>query len=435
MNIGTVTLALVSFLTASLLSAQSNPTYIPFRGTVKGALYWPDRQPAPRVGVLIMHRTGNFLSHIGARELSKRGFLVLAMNPRFENSEAAVMWEQIALDVREGLEFLKRQPGIEKLVLFGHSGGGATMTFYQAVAEKGPGYCQGENKLSPCGDDLADLPPADGLVLMDAHPGNPVNGLRSLNPALIDDNDPERIDPDLDPFNPQNGYRPDGKSAYSAEFRQKYFRAQAARMNRLIDSAQQKLRQIEAGDGRFPDDDVFLVIRGQGTRMVTLDPALGDRTAQPRKLLKNNGSIVTQVVESVRLLSAPDPERTAAFYGGTRFLTLRSFLSANAIRAKHAIDDIDQCSSNNSVPCAVQSITIPTLVTAMGAGYFIRDNEIHYELSAAKDKDFIVIEGANHGATPCTECETSPNQYSNSVKNFFDYVQNWINARFGAAAR
>ena len=30
----------------------------------------------------------------------------------------------VALDVRQGLEFLKKQPGIEKIVLLGHSGGG-----------------------------------------------------------------------------------------------------------------------------------------------------------------------------------------------------------------------------------------------------------------------------------------------------------------------
>jgi len=27
-------------------------------------------------------------------------------------------------------------------------------------------------------------------------------------------------------------------------------------------------------------------------------------------------------------------------------------------------------------------------------------------------------------------CERSPGQYSNTVKNFFDYVRNWINERF-----
>ena len=51
-----------------LASAQSNPAYIQFApNAVKGALYKPDAGPAPHVGILIMHRTSNFMSHIGAK--------------------------------------------------------------------------------------------------------------------------------------------------------------------------------------------------------------------------------------------------------------------------------------------------------------------------------------------------------------------------------
>ena len=38
--------------------------------------------------------------------------------------------------------------------------------------------CQGKNKLVQCDNNLAGLPRADGLILVDAHPGNPVNGVR-----------------------------------------------------------------------------------------------------------------------------------------------------------------------------------------------------------------------------------------------------------------
>jgi hypothetical protein len=43
----------------------------------------------------------------------------------------------------------------------------------------------------------------------------------------------------------------------------------------------------------------------------------------------------------------------------------------------------------------------------------------------------IVIEGATHGSTACTRCETTLGQYANSVKNFFDYVRDWIAKRYG----
>ena len=52
------------------------------------------------------------------------------------------------------------------------------------------------------------------------------------------------------------------------------------------------------------------------------------------------------------------------------------------------------------------------------------------ELAASEDKDFVVIEGAEHGQTPCVPCEATPGQYSNSVKNFYDYAAGWIDRRF-----
>ena len=140
----------------------------------------PDTGPDPHVAVLVIHRTANFLSLSPTRELSKRGFLVLAMNPRSDNNEASVDFERNALDIKSGIEFLRNQPGITQVILFGHSGGGAATTFYQAVAENSPSYCQGADKRVECPDDLAGLPLADGIVLMDAHPGISVKRFAQL---------------------------------------------------------------------------------------------------------------------------------------------------------------------------------------------------------------------------------------------------------------
>src|SRR5947207_15742431 len=89
---------------------------------------------------------------------------------------------------------------------------------------------------------------------------------------------------------------------------------------------------------------------------------------------------------------------------GTKFLTLTSFLSASAIHAADSMTGIDWCTSNNSTPCALRQITVPILITAMGGHYFIADNEIHYDVAASRDKDFVVVEGAVHGQTPCEAC-------------------------------
>ena len=118
--------------------SQTRPEYIPLGGGVKGVLYRPDTNPTPQVAVIIIHRTSNYLQHAGCTQLSQRGLMVLCMNSRFDNNEALVNWELIAQDVKRGVDYLKNTQKISKVILFGHSGGGPTTTYYQAVAEKGP---------------------------------------------------------------------------------------------------------------------------------------------------------------------------------------------------------------------------------------------------------------------------------------------------------
>ena len=420
------------------------PEYVQFEPlAVMGALYRPDPEihPKPHVAIVNMHRTENRLAHISMREMAHRGFVILGMNPRCQNNEAkCAPWENNALDVRQGVEFVRRIPGITKVILMGGSGGGPTMSFYQAVAENGIEFCQQKDKLTKCPDSLAELPLADGVVFRDAHLGNGANALRSLNPAVI--NDAEimatralpKIDPTLDPFSLDNGFNPSGASSYSDEFKHRYFRAQSARMNRLIDIALERMQQIEKGNYRYADDDAFIIPLSDNARLMRLDPSIDHATSKPRKLIKNDGVIEDCcIVESVRPVSS-SPAENASFWEGARILTLRSFLSTRAIRSTNSMTGIDYCSSNNSTACNVQHISVPVLVTAMGGHYFLRNTEIFYELARSEDKDFVAIEGAVHGITPCTRCmpegEEYDGRYDNSVANYFDYVADWINARF-----
>ena len=234
-------------------SAQSHPEYI--RGLahgVKAVLYRPDSNPSSKTAALVIHRTSNYLAHASCTQLSQRGLTVFCMNSRFDNNEALVNWELIAQDVGTGVAYLKNTLHMNKVVLFGHSGGGPTTSYYQAVAEKGPSYCQGKNKLSVCAssgpNSVAGLIPADGIVFADAHAGNGVNALQGMNPSVKDredqetvgveaDNDPIKPDPKLDPSSPANGFNPNGQSTYSKDFQKKYTKAQAERMNDWINQA------------------------------------------------------------------------------------------------------------------------------------------------------------------------------------------------------
>lgn len=420
---------------APVLAAAPAPTYVQFPGAAKGALYRPDAAvfPSPHVGVIVMHRNSNYLAHISTKELPARGFVVLGMNPRCDNNEAlCAPWENNALDVKQGISYLRNQAGITKVVLLGHSGGGPTMTFYQAVAEKGVAFCQQPGKLIKCSDSLAGLPPADGVMLMDAHPGNGINAVRSLSanvvndPAVLNTDQAPRTNFALDPFDTRNGYQSTGDTRYSESFKRRYFKAQSDRMNLLISEAQARLAEVDAsGAGDAP----FIVPLADGARLAQIDLGIHPSTLQPRKLVKNDGSVEGRFpVKSVRPVSlSPGDEKG---FGTTMFLTVKSFLSVRAVRSTDSMDGIDFCSSNNSTPCNLQQMSIPLLVTAMGGHYFIRDAEQYFDMAVSPDKDYYVIEGATHGGTECTACETTPKQYANATKNLFDLMQRWMNARF-----
>src|SRR5438552_6848792 len=434
-----VVLAAAIAIAANVSLAQSHPEYIAL-GRISAALYKPDKGPAPHVAFVIGHRTANYLNHIACRELPSRGFLALCFNTRFQNNESQVRWEETPLDVKAAVEFVRRQPGITKVVLFGHSGGGPLMSFYQAVAENSPAYCQKPERLVKCGDDLRGLPPADAIVFADAHAGSHWTALRSLTPSVTIDGAKSHVNPALVPIDEKNGFNPNGPSHYSKAFQDRYFAAQAKRMNELIDRALAIQERIRKGDYPYPDDDILLIPSGGNpgagaggdAKLATLDPTIADlqSTARPEKLLRNDGSIVMQIVRSVAVAEPGMARTNRGFDTGTKIFTLKSFLSANATRATNANSGIDHCSSNNSTTCAVQSISVPMMIAAMGGYQFIRADEIIFEKSASRDKEYFVLEAAVHYLTAYTADETTRGQYSNSVKNLFDYIRDWTNKRF-----
>jgi pimeloyl-ACP methyl ester carboxylesterase len=410
-----------------------------FSGGGQG-LYWvPSSGPISPIAFLAIHRTSDYLAHVSTQELPRRGFSVLGMNSRFKNNEASVNWELIALDVRAGVRFLRSQPGITKVILIGHSGGGPTTSYYQAVATNGTAYCKStaiQPKLSECSDSqLSGFLPtdrADGIVFLDAHPGNTVNALRSLNAAVRREGDPNfPLNERLDPFSTANGFNPDGDSVYSKNFVNRYTDRQSQRMNDLIDEALQKRADIAAGLSLPTGNDAFIVYRGDGARLSDFSTGVWRGTVNPAKLLKNNGTIdASNVVNTVRV-SDPGNKESNESFSGVLFLTLTSFLSANSIRSFNSLDGIDWCSSNNSTPCAVASLspTLPILVMSMQGHYFIRDGEVIYQSSVSTDKDFVVVEGATHGLAPCTACSALHGNadYSNARTNLFNHVATWAN--------
>jgi hypothetical protein len=78
-----------------------------------------------------------------------------------------------------------------------------------------------------------------------------------------------------------------------------------------------------------------------------------------------------------------------------------------------------------SYPCLPLPTRLPFRIS------FKKWKSITY-MPRATDKDFIVVEGATTGVTPCTNCANPAASYDNVTKNFFDYAAKWINDRFSS---
>jgi hypothetical protein len=67
--------------------------------------------------------------------------------------------------------------------------------------------------------------------------------------------------------------------------------------------------------------------------------------------------------------------------------------------------------------CAMQYIKVPTLIAAMGAYHMLRDEEMMYDRSAACRQRLRRHRRCGAELHRLQECEMTPGQYGNSLKN------------------
>src|SRR5262249_36270354 len=96
-----------------------------------------------QIGILVMRSSGNYLSNPLCAEMAKRGYRLLCANSSAGPSGNDVNMDRVLLDAGLGVTYLRKYPGIRKVLLFGHSEGGSLMTAYQDIAENGLKACQG----------------------------------------------------------------------------------------------------------------------------------------------------------------------------------------------------------------------------------------------------------------------------------------------------
>lgn len=410
--------------------------FVSLRSDTSGVLY-RQSNPGPNagVGLILMHPNSNFQNSLACNELAARGFTALCIAGQYVNTNREYMvWEELPFDIAPAVKYLREYPGIRNVVLVGHSGGGQLMPFYQNVAENGAAACQRPERIVKCPDSLNGLPPADGVVLLDAHHGYGANTLTSVDAAMVNEADPRGVDPRLDMFSPRNGYDPDG-SKYSARFVDAYLQAQAERHQRLTEAAQAAVARVERGEGQFPDAEQFPVYRTDA-RLWQCDVRLVSHTRGQYPVLRGDGSVRVEVARTVRVPSC-DPESNASFDGGAVQYTAEAFLSSQTIRTTEDYDitdddikGIDWESSNTSTPANLEGVTEPLLIMAMTGHYWMVSSEIFYHHASSADKELSFVEGATHGFTPCTACEKTPGEFGDTVETTFDHVANWLETRY-----
>ncbi|MGU3293928.1 alpha/beta hydrolase [Williamsia sp. M5A3_1d] len=318
------------------------------------------REDSREVGLLLAHPASSFLTHFLLRGLAQRGIPIMGMNTRYSTNEPALIMERAADDLGRGVRWMKEQLGFEKVVLLGFSGGGSLSAFYQSVATAnvtGAGVVTS----TPAGDpvDLSDVEPADGLVLVGAHPGRARVLRHWIDGAVVDETDPFAVDPELDLYRAGRGVPLD------REWVAGYRDAQLARMRRIDEWA---LEEIERLRRVGASDCAFVVHRTVG------DPRFVDLTLDPSD--REVGS----------MYGDPQAANTAA--GGlARFATARSWLSTWSFDRTNA----DALSNLAGVASPTQIVCLRGDQAA-----FVSDSRDMFEASADPDKSLVELDGLNH---------------------------------------
>jgi hypothetical protein len=397
----------------------------------EGFLYEP-KAPAANVRVAILYAAPQVpaIADIGFNpppaELASRGYRVLYVRHIYQAGDLAMPLDGFA-ETSRGISYLRSLPGVERVVLVGWGLSAVSTTLYASVAVNGPAGCQNPQVLVPCKTtEASGLTKPDGLILLD--------------PGFAAGDKPFAVDPaydgstrsrqDLDEYAAANGYdAATGSAKYSADFRKRYFAAQSARNNKIVDEAIARLKLVDEGKGTSAGDEPMSVpgtnSTGSGSGLFKTDLSLLSHTRQPHTLLKADGSQPMAILQTTR---RPNSGINAVGrIGQCCGYTLRRFMANDAIRTTKDFamteDDVlgvEWKSSNLSTPGAAEGVAVPTLVMSMTCFMFVVPSEVIYDHVAAKDKTLVGVEGTGHLFTPC-----SP-EFGDTKKRTFDYIASWL---------
>jgi len=333
------------------------------QGTVnlEGIRFVPEGRPG-RTLLVYMHPASTLQLLPVPRAMAASGVHVLCAASRYARNDTPLIFENVVLDLGAWIRHARERWGYEKVVLCGWSGGGALALLYQAESER-PTITA-----TPAGDPIdlsaAGLVPADALIVQAAHLSRAQLLADWIDPSVLDENDPDRRDPELDLYDPRNPNRPPYTVDYMARFRA----AQIARLRRRTTWVKETLAAMRArGEARAE--------RGFVTHRTMAEPRFLDATLDP-----NGRTEGTSYLGEPRLANG-------APAGMARFATLRAWLSQWSIDDTHA--DGERCAAR---------VTVPLLAIENGADDAVPQPHtgLVFRAAASADKTMRVIEGASH---------------------------------------
>ncbi len=331
---------------------------------VRGILWLPPVGTPWKTAVILSHPRGDFSVHYACPLLAAAGYAVIGFGTRYQNNDTDCLHENCIIDVKTVADYA-RTLGAEAVILLGNSGGGSLMAMAQAEHD--------------CGD---------GWVGMAAHPGEGVFMLQVIDPSVADENDPFSVVPELDMYNPDNGWRPwPEPSSYDPDWLATYRAAQVARVARLdavaknslaeSTAAGRQLGSLNRGTAEWKNARARAVHMKYMTIYRTLaDPAYLDLSIDPDE--RALGS----------LFAFPDPLDANYGRGGlARTMTSRGWLSTWSGLSSHA-----------KLADTMPFVKVPTLLIHPTADTEIRvwqAKEIVANAGAA-DVTYIEMKGALH---------------------------------------
>lgn len=313
--------------------------------------------------------------------LARAGFHVVASDTRYGNGDAALIMENVLLDLGAVVKDAKERLGYERVILAGWSGGGSLMMGYQGEAEKAVITQTGAGEYTPLAE--TQLTAADGVMILAAHRSRHHLLTDFLDASILDESRPDERDPSLSLYSPENPNQP----PYTAEFVATYRGAQLARSRRITAYAQEWLADLKAS-GREDEEHCFVV---HGTMA---DPRWLDLDVDP------NDRAPGSYLGDPRLVN-DGPSALG------RYTTTRSWLSQWSFDTAQ-VDAVD----------AAARVSVPVLLLENS-----RDDacppahpKAIFEALSGQNKQLTVVEGANH-------------YYSGQKKHLqsaIDHIDGWL---------